>query len=763
MIRERTAAFAMMTFVAMAAAPLSVRADGMIVPTDPNLRVRGEWAVRFHHVDIQVHDQVAEVVIEQAFVNLSRRPLEVEYLFPVPPGAGISELTLIADGKEMPGKLLQADDARRIYEDIVRSKKDPALLEYVGYGLYKTSVFPLPPGGERHVVIRYTAVCNKDGDLVRVHYPLNTEKFSAKAIDDVLVTVNIRAAAAIGPVYSPTHDLVVKRLDPSHVTAEYHVKDAIPATDFELYYQDGADQRVEATILSHRPSRDKPGYFMALVTPRFGKVAFKVIPKDVVLVMDTSSSMRGEKMDQARKTVAWVVDNLNDGDRFNVVAFGGHVETFFSDSLVSVDAGHRRTAVELAERLQPAGGTNIDAALATALSLLDGRQSGRPAYVLFITDGKPTIGQRDEAKIIQAVRATNTEGNIKIGVGLANEPIRARLFTLGVGYDVNVRLLDLLADQNRGLSSYVKENESLEPKVAALYTKLDHPVMTDVCIELPGAQVTGLLPRDRLDLFADQQLVIVGRYDNDGEHSLRITGEMAGERHVFEYPVRLTRRSEDSRYAFLERLWAIRQVGRLMDQVALYGESEELTEEIIRLSRQYGIMTPYTSFLAEEDTNLAAGRELRRELVEGLAGDVAPTAAGEAAQRNAALRGQLRSMSLAGPEIKFDKGEGAFMFGNTRQQSYEADEVETVANLRQVNQVSLYRRGNQWYEPGLADVDVHRDAATIRTIRQFDDDYFALAAANNHDENEVLASQQPGEELLIRLRGQVYRILPAGR
>ncbi|MFW6153817.1 MAG: VIT domain-containing protein [Planctomycetota bacterium] len=725
-------------------------ADGMIVPVDPELRVRGAWAVKYHRVDITVRDQVAQVTVDQAFVNTGRRAIEVEYLFPIPPDAAITAMTLLADGQELPGKLMDADEARRIYEDIVRRKKDPALLEYVGYGLYKTHVFPLPPGEQRRVLVNYTVPCPKDGDLVRVHYPLNTEKFSARPIKDVRVTVDIHNARPIGPVYSPTHELTTERHSPTHVTATYQVADAIPATDFELVYQDGSGD-IGATVVSYRPDGEDDGYAMALVSPTAPRAA-TVEPKDIVFVIDQSGSMRGAKIDQAREALVWVLENLNPADRFNVVAFSSSVRALFTDALVAADADHTARAVELVKQLQSGGGTNIAGALREALSRLPAG-SERPAYVVFLTDGLPTAGETTEIdELVKLSTDANTAG--------------ARLMTLGVGYDVNTRLLDLLSQTHRGFSEYVKPNESLEAKVSGLYTKIRNPVMTDVAVTLDGAGLNRVYPGEVGDLFDGGQIMMVGRYTTGGDATLRVSGTCRGERRVVEYPVRLDVRSEDTGRAYLPRVWAMRRVGYLMDQIALHGENNELIDELVALSKAYGIMTPYTSFLADETVDLADAEAVRDRgrsvLSTGLKADT-----GWKGQQNAKVRQELRRATNAPAPTLAVRADGgtsapasAVLGGGSSRDAYEGD-GQAVTNVITVANQTLYRRGRQWFTPDLAEVDVDDPDADVVTLRQFDDRYFALARRSDAAFNAVLATQRPGDELLVTLDGQVYRILPA--
>lgn len=763
----------------LSAGAASALADGMIVPVREDHRVRGQWAVKYHHVTINVRDQVADVTVDQAFVNLGATELLVEYLFPIPPGAAIDQMTLIADGREMPGTLLKADEARRIFEDIVRRKRDPALLEYVGYGLYKTSVFPIPPRGERRIVVHYTVLCEKDRDLVEVMYPLNTEKFSARPIESVRVTVDIRGEATIGSVYSPSHDLKVERIDPDRVKATYEVENAIPSTDFQLVYQEGIGE-VGASLISHRTGERDDGYFMLLVSPNPGTARQRVIAKDIVFVLDHSGSMRDGKLEQAAQSLIWTLRHLNPEDRFNVVRFSDSVEPLFTSDLVDADREHVDRAIEMVERFTATGGTNIKDALTTAMRLLP-RDSERPAYVLFLTDGEPTVGETDEGRILEAAAEANRA--------------KARLFSLGVGYDVNVRLIDRLSRDNRGLSEYVRPKEPLETKISGLYQKIRNPVMTDLAVEFRGVRVRDSYPRELGDLFDGSQIVLVGRYEEGGEAQLVIRGRYEGREKTFEYPVRFVRRSEDISRCYVERLWAARRVGFLMDEIALHGEKQELVDELIRLSRDYGIMTPYTSFLAEEDTHLADEHELRRRGAESMGRlNLGPEASGEAAQRNAVVREQLSRadrfpQAAARPapasEAAYGPGGGrggmvvadgagrslgavddatilygGAVVGNRSQQTYEDQQTEVLTTVRQVGDQTLYRRGNRWASPDLADAEP-ASLRDVQTVRQFSDEYFALARANNALENRVMATQQAGEELLIRLRGQVYRILPA--
>jgi len=740
----------------------AVLADGMIVPVRPDIRVRGSWAVKYHHVNITVRDQVASVNIDQEFVNTGRGMIEVEYLFPVPPQAAIDSMTLVVDGKEFAARLLKADEARKIYEDIVRKKKDPALLEYAGFGLYKTRAFPLLPGKPCKVIVTYKNVCKKDGDLVEVWYPLNTEKFSARPIESVRVKVDIKSKADIGPVYSPTHDLNVKRKDPRHVIATYEVKKSLPTSDFQLFYK-ADNKKVGATLLTYQRDPKKDGHFMLLVSPNPRSAGTDVVAKDIVVVLDHSGSMSGVKLDQAKAALSYILKNLNSEDRFNVVAYNDAVQTFFP-TLVDAEKGKIAIAQDMVDRMEATGGTNIHEALGKAMEMVGAKKSrkgpGRPTYVMFLTDGLPTVGKTNEKDILNDTKKANAAG--------------ARIFTFGVGYKPNVRLLDKLAGDNNGRSDYVKPKEAIEAKVSSLYNKIKNPVMTGLIVDLQGVRLLDMYPRKLGDLFDGDQIVMVGRYDctqiqklpkrdKGGRHTtLVIKGLYLGKEKAFEYNVALQPGTKDLRFAFVEKIWAVRRVGYLLDQIQLHGKSKEVIDELIRLSKTYGIMTPYTSFLADETSKPRTHREIRLKAT-AMAGELEKSVSGYRGQVAADARRKLNyatkaPASTAMPGPAGGKGRGVAVYGNMDKDSYEEGKVQYVAGVRTVANFSLYQRGRVWMLAGTTQLDLKKDADKITVVNRFSKEYFDLVRLNTVAENQVMATQQANEELVVKLRGRVYHV-----
>ena len=737
-------------------------AQGLIVPIDPELPVQGTWSVSSHEVDLVVRQQVASVTMTQEFVNNSGGMIEVEYLFPVPPDAAIDALTLIVNGQEYPAQLLRADEAREIYEGIVRQKQDPALLEYAGFGLYRTRAFPLEVGKPAKVVISYTTICRRNNEDVEVWYPLSTDKFTAQPVGELSVRVDIEAPADVTNLYSPSHEITVERTSPRRLIATYTANQVRPTIDFQLFYKT-ADVDVGATLLTYTGDDPTNGYFLMLLSPNPRTAGANVVAKDVVVVLDTSGSMGGKKIVQAREAGRYILERLNPEDRFNLMVYNDRVVSFF-DGLVAANEENIAQAIAQLDQAGAEGGTNIHEALQQALAPFTVAEdatdtpSPRPQYVIFLTDGLPTVGNTNESTILADTKNTNASG--------------ARIFAFGVGYDVNIRLLDRLVRDNHGRSDFVKPDEPIEGKVAALYNKIKNPVMTNLQIGITNVAMDYVYPTEIGDLFEGDQIVVVGRYpladvqrlpqeeSGVGVAQIVVTGTYAGQQRGFEYPVNILT-GGDKRYPFVEQLWAVRRIGWLLDQVQLHGESDEVVDEMVALSLKHGILTPYTSFLADETTNLARdgevqaeGRTQARILQEGVTG-------GEG-QMNATNRQVLndadRPTDAAGSTPSADSADGVAMVGNDDQRAYEAGETQRVLNVRRAGNQGLYRRGEIWVAANATHVDLESDTDEIEVVQRMTEAYFELVRANTQAENQIFASQQASEKLLIALRGQVYLI-----
>ncbi len=358
-----------------------------------------------------------------------------------------------------------------MYEEIVRKNRDPALLEWLGTGLFRTNVFPVPPGAARTVSLRYAQLCRKQEGLTDFLFPLSTAKYTSDAVEKVAVRLTIESQEAIKNVYSPTHAIEIKRPDDHHATITFTSKNEVPTSDFRLFYDVGKG-KVSTRVLSYRPETGQDGFFLLLASPEI-KPADQTRPaKTVIFVIDRSGSMSGQKIEQVRAALKYVLNNLRQGDLFNIIAYDDHVEAF-KPELQRFNEETRKAALGFVEGIYAGGMTNIDGAMHAALGQL--QDPKRPSYVVFLTDGLPTAGETNEMKIVANAKELNK--------------LHARIFAFGVGYDLNSRLLDKLVRENFGQSEYVRPNEDIEDRVSKLYNRIESPVMTGVQMEFVFDQI----------------------------------------------------------------------------------------------------------------------------------------------------------------------------------------------------------------------------------------------------------------------------------
>ena len=602
------------------AAPALAQDPGWPEPQPHPWRDRGV-IIRSHRVDVSITDQVATTRIEQVFYNDGNAPAEGTYVFPLPVGAAVSNLVMWVDGKPVEARILDADEARAIYDEIVRKLRDPALLEYVGTGAIQASVFPIQPRSEVKIEIEYGQLLPVENGLVHYTYPLRTDQFTRRPVERLSLSVRVTSKDPIGAIYSPTHDLAIARDGEFAFRAGFETSHTRPETNFSLYYG-LATSEISANLLTYRESADQDGYFALMITPPAEADAGRIIPKDVIIVLDQSGSMDGAKWDQARDAVRFVLEHLNPRDRFNVIAFSTGTRIYARTLQPPSEAP---AAKQWIDGLDAIGSTDIDLALREAMAMADPE---RPTVVLFLTDGLPTEGVTDTATILANVKAA--------------APANVRIFTFGVGYDVDTLLLDQLYQTFRGAGVYVRPEERVDDEVSALYAKISAPVLTNLTLDFGAILVDELYPAAPLpDLFAGTQLIVTGRFRDGGATTVTLRGELDGEERVYSYDVRFPHNAGGA--VFIPRLWATRKIGALLHAIRLHGEDPELVDSIVRLSIRYGIITPYTSFLiTEDDIFTQRGVEQAQMMFEAEADGVAvPSgqAAVDAAESAAGLAG----------------------------------------------------------------------------------------------------------------------------
>jgi Ca-activated chloride channel family protein len=573
----------------------AARGQGILFPR-PEIREQ-PFSVKSVRVTANVTENVAETAVEQVFVNNSRFEQEGTYLFPLPEGATVTSFSLKAGDRVLEGRVLRKEEASSIYESIVRRRRDPALLEYMGHGLFRASVFPIPPGGERTLTLKYAQIVRAEGGLKKFVYPLSTGRFSARPLDFSSVTVRLKTAAPLKTVYSPTHDVSVRRIDDYTATASWEGRLEVPDRDFTLYYATQAGD-VGLSLLTYQ-SGDRDGYFMLIAAPRVSVPKEKILPKQVVFVLDRTGSMAANnKIEQARNALNFCLDKLNPNDRFDIITFNESADIMAKGLLAATPENVRR-GHRFVQGVEASGGTNIDEALRAALGLLKNAE-GSHRMVVFLTDGLPTVGETNVDTILAHVKRINGGGRLASAgqEGMAEAAgVHARIFCFGVGYDVNVPFLDQLAEQTRADADYVRPEESVEGIVSAFYAKVSSPILANLRLAFDGIQTYDVFPKELPDLFKGSQLIVSGRFRGDGSGGVRLVGTAQGQQAA--YKLESAFGENAARSSLVPRIWAMRKIGYLLDEVRLHS-NQEVVDEIIRLSKEYGIITPYTSYLADE-------------------------------------------------------------------------------------------------------------------------------------------------------------------
>jgi Ca-activated chloride channel family protein len=540
--------------------------------------------------------------------------------------------------------------------------------------------------------------------MVSYHYPLNTEKFSSAPIDDVSVDVTISSTSPIRSVYCPSHDADIVRRGDDEVIVSFEDTRVLPDKDFLVYYTLGGGA-IDASLLTYTERR-KDGYFLLIVTPETETEGTQRIPKDVTFVLDTSGSMKGDKLIQAKDALEFCIDSLNPEDRFSVIRFSTDIQRF-APSLVEADRGNTSDAIDFVGEMVARGGTNINDALLAALK--DGDDTTRPHMIVFITDGEPTIGETDNAKIIKNVTGANEEN--------------ARVFVFGVGEDINTHLLDKISLKNHGVSDYVTPTENIEVVVSNFFTRVSSPVLSDVEIDVTRVSISDTYPQTMPDLFAGMQLIIAGRYSGEGDATVVVKGNVKGRDEVYEFPV--TFEGRDGEHDFIPRIWATRKIAYLLDEIRLNGEQGELVDEVTALASEYGIITPYTSFLVTED---------RRHFETFVPG----------------TDEEEMDMMTAPSMLTEEKG-GFALDSAEKMKSLKETETVTGSGLMSIKQVgdrTFFFRDDTW-------IDSRYDEGTSLTDLKFDGNKYWDFLSDHPDAGKYLAL---GESVIFEHEGTWYRV-----
>jgi Ca-activated chloride channel family protein len=664
----------------------SLLAQGWIDPIRPvpPTNITGRIERLRSAVQVSVSGRVARVTVEEWFRNNGPVLDEGMYHFPLPGEAVFSSYSLWQGDQELRGEAMDAAQARSIYEAIVRQKRDPALIELAGQGLIRARVFPIAPGETRKITLRYTQLLDRAGDAWRFRYLGDRNRQTAPRS----FRLEVDSAARFGDPYSPTHQVQVTRRDNR---LEVTLGDGAAASggDFELLLPLSRGL-IGLSLVPHHPVGED-GYFMLLLAPGAAADA-AALRRDLVAVIDVSGSMSGEKMQQAKTALIQLLGSLREGDRFRLVAFSGGVRRY-AQGWTSATTDGRRDAATWIRSLDAEGGTNIAGALSEAFSESPAEQA--LGVVVFLTDGQASAGETDPERI--AERAEQGRG-------------RFRVFSFGIGDDVNTYLLDRLTERARGTTEYVRPGENIERAVGSLAAKVASPVLTDVTISAgSGVELYDVQPGNLPDLFAGDEMVVFGRYRGagSGERSVTVRGRRNGRQEEFSTTVR-DMAIGDARY--IEQLWAARKAGALSREIRLRGrgQTRELMDALKQLALRYGILTEYTSYLVQEP-NVA----MRQRAADSLMRAPAAAPADQAGATSVGRAAQERAMRDANrlEEVVVTTG-----FEGTRAHS-------GINPTQRIGGRLFIMRDSTWTDLG------HGDSLHVVSVAPYSDAYFALLKA----------------------------------
>ncbi|MHC4818771.1 MAG: VIT domain-containing protein, partial [Planctomycetota bacterium] len=460
-------------------------------------------SVGYHKVTVEIRDQIARTTVEQSFKNSTKGTLEGVFYFPLPADASIGGFGMWIGGELVEADIVEKQRARAIYEDILRRRKDPGLLEWSGGNLFKARVFPIFPHSEKRIRIRYTQVLPLEGSTLRYRYALRSELLRSRPLRELRIHVNVSSSMPLLGVASPTHEVRVRHT-PHAASAEFDAQEHSPERDFELAID--VDRGRALTVVPHRRGED--GYFMLLLSPpdaSQGKWQRDLLPErgalDLLLIADTSGSMDPA----ARAAQAAFIDSL--------LALLGPKDRF---RLMACDVGVAWLEKEGAENAhdflaaRPSlGWTDLDRAFAAARPHV-----GERTVVVYVGDGIGTTGDADPVALAQRIRSAKVHGT---------------WHAVSTSSTFEKVVLDAIA--SRGGGSVRGTGDDPAAAAFGLLAEAAQPAVKDLAVSFEGLRTARVYPERLPNLAAGRQQVVLGRFLPTGKAqrgTVVVTGTLAG-------------------------------------------------------------------------------------------------------------------------------------------------------------------------------------------------------------------------------------------
>ena len=537
--------------------------------------------VGYHKVVAEVRDQIARTTVEESFVNSTDATLEGVFSFPLPADASISGFGMWIGDELVEADLVEKQRARAIYEDILRRKKDPGLLEWEGGNLFKARVFPIFPHSEKRIRLRYTEVLPLEGDAYRYRYALRSELLRLHPLRELSIAVSVVSAAVLKDVSSPTHPVTLRKTDHEAV-AEFGAQQYTPERDFELSIGVGRGEGLSS--IAH--VRGDDGFFMLLVSPPDAAASGwqrELVPEgdplDLMLVADTSGSMDPASRATQAQFLAALLGQLSAKDRFRLIACDVEPHDLVAEPTPVTEDSVAKALAALDARFS-LGWTDLDKAFDAVLA-----KAGPGTNVIYVGDGIPTSGDADPVATVDRLRTKAKAKDTKAVF---------HAVSTSSAYEKSV----LTGIASIGGGSFRRADDGPAANSKALLAEIARPGLRDAKVTIDGVPTAKVYPEVLPNLPLGHQQVVLGRFLPDANAktaNVVVTGSVAGK------PVRYTSSfavpAADEGNSFLPRLWARRHLDVLLAQ----GQNQETKDEIVAFSREYQIMTPYTSFLVLEN------------------------------------------------------------------------------------------------------------------------------------------------------------------
>lgn len=689
------------------------------------------------NVLIDILESTATTTVEIQLRNNTNRRQEAELIFPVPNGSVVRGFAYDGPHGEITAKVLPKDEARRIYQQLVAKMRDPALVEFIGYNLIRSSVFPIEANATQKVRLTYEHLLEVDGH--RVDYILPRTESLEYAVP-WNITANIKAKQPISTVYSPSHNLEINRISDTQVTVKIATDAIKEPGPFRLSYL-LQENGITASMFAYPDEKVGGGYFLLLAglpAKPFSTDDVGAIKREVTLVIDRSGSMRNEKIEQVKEAALQIIAGLKNGETFNIIIYNDTVE-FFSKTPVTKNKKNQAAAQAYINGITATGGTNIYDALHQALAQ-------KPIdkmlpIVLFLTDGLPTVGQTSEVAIRDIVKKSN--------------PYNRRVFTFGVGVDLNAPLLEKIAADSRAKAEFVLPGENVEAKIGNVFKKLTGPVLTDAKLEIVDkakapalGRTRDIIPNELPDIFEGDQIVLLGQYIGKDPITFQIHGNYMGKQRSFEFTFDFEK--ANTKNGFVPRLWASRKIAQLIETVRQMGAEsavskddpkiKELVDEIVRLSIEFGILTEYTAFLAREGTDLSDRFQILRQ-------------AGSSLESRAMKdRSGLGAVSQS---INLSAKKAGKSLSSARNVYYDAHMNRvSITNVQQINDRAYYRRANRWVDSRL--VTKGSEIKPKRIIEFGSEEFIELAEKLAKDNRHAVLAL--GIDILLMVDGETVLV-----